>query len=188
MRAQPRSFSERTGGSQAVPPEWKLPILFKMIILNMMNEMKIKHKYTIGMDKTYEGFSRLLIEMAHEKSYDRRTSKGRGENDIDVDALAAAAAAATAERRAWHGDYEPEDDAEYSEKDWAEWELEQNKNIAEAQEELNWLGARGKGGKGAKGGKGKGKGGGGKGYGGKGGGKGKGKGSSACSWCGEECH
>ena len=97
-------------------------------------------------------------------------------------------AAAAAERLAWHGEYEPEDDAEYSEKEWAEWELEQNKKITEAQEELNWLGARGKGGKAAKGGKGKGKGGGGKGYGGKGGGKGKGKGSSACSWCGEEGH
>ena len=73
-----RSFSERTGGSQAVPPEWKLPILFKMIPLNMMSEIKIKQKYNIGMDKTYKGFSRLHIEMANEKSYDRRASKGRG--------------------------------------------------------------------------------------------------------------
>ena len=83
-----RNFAERTGG-QAVPPEWKLPILFKMIPLSMMGEIKIKHKYTTGMDKTYEGFSKLLLEMAHEKVYDRRAPKGRGESDMDVDALAA---------------------------------------------------------------------------------------------------
>ena len=82
-----RNFSEPTGGSQDVPPEWKLPILFKMIPLNMMGEIKIKQKYTTGMDKTYEGFSRLLLEMANEKVYDRRAAKGRGENDMDLDAL-----------------------------------------------------------------------------------------------------
>ena len=126
-----RSFSERTGGSQAVPPEWKLPILFKMIPLSMMSAIKIKHKYTIGFDKIYEGFSRLLIEKANGKSYGKRASKGRGENDIDLDALTAAAAAA-AEKAAWPGEYEPEDDFDYSEKEWADWEFEQDKKISEA--------------------------------------------------------
>ena len=41
------------------------------------------------MDNTYEGFSKLLLEMAHDKTYDRRAAKGRGESDMDVDALAA---------------------------------------------------------------------------------------------------
>ena len=84
-RAQ-RTFSERTGG-QAIPAEWTLPILFDMIPLNVMFEIKIKHKYTTGMDKTYEGFSKLLLEMALQKTYDRRAAKGRGESDMDVDAL-----------------------------------------------------------------------------------------------------
>ena len=114
-----------------MPPEWKLPILFKMISLSMMREIKIQPQYTIGFDKTYEGFSRLLIEMANEKSYDKRASKSRSENDMDVDALVASAAAA-AEKAAWHGEYEPEYDAEYSEKEWADWEFEQDKKISEA--------------------------------------------------------
>ena len=54
-RAQ-KTFSERTGG-QAIPAEWKLFVLFDMIPLSMMSEIKIKHKYTTGMDQTYEGFS-----------------------------------------------------------------------------------------------------------------------------------
>ena len=37
-----RNFTEGTGG-QAVLAEWKLPIVFKMIPLNMMGEIKIKH-------------------------------------------------------------------------------------------------------------------------------------------------
>ena len=49
-----RSYAERTGGS-AVAPEWKLPILFKMILTSMMQEIKIKHKYTSGSDKAYDG-------------------------------------------------------------------------------------------------------------------------------------
>ena len=63
-----------------------MPILFQMIPTNLMSEIKIKHKYTSGPDKSYEGFSRLLIEM--ERTYDRRAAKGRGENDMDLDTLA----------------------------------------------------------------------------------------------------
>ena len=65
-----------------------MPILFQMIPTSMMSEIKIKHKYTSVHDKSYEGFSRLLIEMANERTYDRRAAKGRGENDMDLDALA----------------------------------------------------------------------------------------------------
>ena len=61
-----RAFAERTGG-QAVPPECKLPISFKMIPLNMLSEIKIKHKYTAGSDKTYAGFPKLLVEVANER-------------------------------------------------------------------------------------------------------------------------
>ena len=49
-----RNYADRTGGS-SVPPEWKLSILFKMIPTSMMQEIKIKHKYTSGSDKSYEG-------------------------------------------------------------------------------------------------------------------------------------
>ena len=79
-----RAFSEKIGG-QAVPPDWKLPILYKMIPTSMMQEIKIRHKYATGEVKAYAGFSRLLIEMA----YNRRAAKGWGESDMDVDAMAA---------------------------------------------------------------------------------------------------
>ena len=58
------NYSERTGGA-AISLEWKLPILFKMIPTTMMSEIKIKHKCTTGVDKTYEGFSKLLVEMTN---------------------------------------------------------------------------------------------------------------------------
>ena len=41
------------------------------------SDIKIKHNYTSGQDKSYEGFSKLLLEMAHEKTYDRRAAKFR---------------------------------------------------------------------------------------------------------------
>ena len=172
-RAQ-NTFYERTGG-QAIPQEWKLPILFDIIPASILSEIKIKHKYTQGFDKTYEGFSKLLIEMAHEKHYDRRAAKGRGESDMDVDALAAEKAENQA---AENEDYD--ENREYTEAEWLDWE-------SHLQEELNWLGARNKGGKSGKGGKGrkgdrrKGKGKGREG----GGGKGKGEG---CTWCGDLDH
>ena len=56
-----------------------------MIPLRMMSEIKRKHnKYTSGMDKTYEGFSKLLVEMAYEKNYDRRAAKSRGDTDMEL--------------------------------------------------------------------------------------------------------
>ena len=149
--------------------------------MNILSEIKIKHKYTSGFDKTYEGFSKLLIEMAHEKHYDRRAAKGRGESDMDVDALAAEKAEQQAQQdEAEAADYS--EDKEYTEAEWLDWE-------SHLQEELNWLGARNKGGKNGKGGKGrrgdrrKGKGKGREG----GGGKGKGDGSG-CTWCGDPDH
>ena len=132
-----RTYAERTGGS-AVPHEWKLPILFQMIPTNMMSEIKIKHKYTTGPDKSYEGFSRLLIEMANERTYDRRAAKGRGENDMDLDALAAEKAELQA---AYQAELQAQDDEDYGEEreysaaEWLEWE-------SQLQEELNWLGSK----------------------------------------------
>ena len=64
-----------------------------MIRLNMMSDIKIKHKHTAGFDNTYDGFSRLLLEMADEKVCDRCAATGRGDFDMDVDALAAEKAA-----------------------------------------------------------------------------------------------
>ena len=71
-----RQFSENTGG-QAIPPEWKLPILFKMIPASLMQDIKVRHKYAVGEEKQYPGFSKILIEMANERTYDRQIAKGQ---------------------------------------------------------------------------------------------------------------
>ena len=42
-----RLFSEKTVG-QAIPSEWKLPILFKMIPANLMQDINVRHKYAVG--------------------------------------------------------------------------------------------------------------------------------------------
>ena len=94
------------------------------------------------MDKTYEGFSKLLVEMAYENNYDKRAAKSRGANDMDVDALASEKAVRQAELQA-EDDEDYGEDREYSAAEWLEYE-------SELQEELNWLGSRGKGGKGGK--------------------------------------
>ena len=168
-----------------------------MIPLNIMSEIKIKHKYTTGMDKTYEGLSKLLVEMAYEKNYDRRAARSRGDTDIDVDALAAEKEERQQQHAARQAELEAEDskdygeDVDYTDAEWVEYE----KGL---QDELNWLGARGKQGKGKgksdrRKGKGKGKKAKCKGYGGGGGGGGQwqGKGNSSatgCTWCGDESH
>ena len=128
----------------------------------MYQDIKLRHKYSIGENKNYDGFSRILIELANEKSYDRRAAKGRGENDMDTDLV-------DPESRQYRE--APDDEhPDYTEQEWGDWE-------AELQNELNWLGSR-------KGGKGKGKG--------AGKGKGKGKASKgtggACFWCDEHGH
>ena len=65
-----------------------------------MQDIKIKHTHTTGADKSYEGFSKLLLEMANEKVYDRRAAKSRGESNMDVDARAAEKSARQAELEA----------------------------------------------------------------------------------------
>jgi len=146
----------------------------------MMSEIKIKHKYTQGVDRSYEGFSKLLVEMAYENTYDKRAAKSRGANDMDVDALAAEKAERQAELQRQDDEDEYGECQEYSPAEWLDWETQ-------LQEELNWLGARSKdkGGKGRRKGKGKGKTGGAGGAQRKGSGKGKGDG---CSWCGDPDH
>ena len=79
-----RAYAEKTGGA-AAPPEWKLPIFLLMIPKDMIQEIKIRHKCTVGESKGYDGFSRILIELANEKVYDRRAASRRGENDMDTD-------------------------------------------------------------------------------------------------------
>ena len=51
----------------------------------MYQDIKLRHKYTVGENKGYEGFSRILVELANEKVYDKRAAKGRGENDMGTD-------------------------------------------------------------------------------------------------------
>ena len=69
-----KQYAEKTGG-QAVPADWKLPILFKMIPMNVMQYIKIRHKYAVGEPKTYDGFSCILIEMANGRVYVHRIGK-----------------------------------------------------------------------------------------------------------------
>ena len=117
--------------------------------------MKISHKYTVGDSKGYEGFSRILIELANEKVHDKRADKVRGVNDIDTDAVD------TEVSHLEHPDYA---EKENSEQEFMGYE-------AKFQGELNWLGTckiKGQGGKGN--GKGSGKG-------------GKGGKPGACVWC-----
>ena len=78
------TYQAKSGG-KCVPEDWKVPILFKMIPKANLDEIKLKHKYARGEDKTYNGFSRILIELADEKRYE---AKSRGKDDMDVDALA----------------------------------------------------------------------------------------------------
>ena len=151
-----------------MPEDWKVPILFKMIPEAKIDEVKLKHKYAQGVDKTYAGFSRILIELADEKRHEI-DSRGRGKDDMNVDALA---------RQKRDEEYEPtEEEYEFTE--------EENREYGEwLQEEISWLGAKGKG-------RGKGKNRGGKNGGGKGPtGAGNGKGASAdlCHWCKKPGH
>ena len=142
-------YVQKTGGKH-IPEEWKLPILFKMIPKNQLDDIKLRHKYAQGEDKTYAGFSRILIELANEKRYEAKHV--RGKDDMDVDALGS--------------EHRTQEYPEYTETDAVEYETW-------LQEELNWLGAKGKG----------------KGKGGKGGGsKGAGKGAGVCHWCNKSGH
>ena len=97
----------------------------------MYQDIKLRYKYNIGKNKNYDGFSRIFIELANEKSYDRRAAKGRGENDMDTDLV---------EREAPMRNEPRDEHPDYTEQEWVDWE-------AELQEELNWVGTR-KGGKG----------------------------------------
>ena len=103
--------------------------------MNMMQYIKIRHKYAAGKSKTYKGLSRICMEMANERVYDHRTGNGR-RNDMDADALAAEKEQRQAEfAAADYRDYGA--DQEYTEQEWIDWE-------ACLQEEVNWLGTRGK--------------------------------------------
>ena len=77
------NYTAKTRG-QAVPLEWKLPILFKMVPKSQLADIKLRHKYAVGDAKSYDVFTRTLIELANERVYDTRTAK-RGPNDMDVD-------------------------------------------------------------------------------------------------------
>ena len=104
-----RLFAEKTGG-QVFPAEYKLPILFKMISASLMQDIKVRHKYAVGEEKLYPGFSKILIEMANGRTYDRQASKGK--NDMDVDAIEAEKAARQA-AFARQAEYEKADRKDY---------------------------------------------------------------------------
>ena len=88
-----------------------------MIPASLMQDIKVRHKYAVGLEKQYPGFSKILIEMAKERTYDRQIAKAN--NDMDIDALAAEKAARQAEyAEADHRDYGEE---EYAPEEWVEW-------------------------------------------------------------------
>ena len=129
----------------ALPEDWKMPILFKMILESEKDRIKMHWKMTAPQDKNYHSFSRVLIEMAGERAYDHRSS--RGKDDMDCSTL----------------EDKPGDAVESERYSTAEWEEYQAAQTDEEWEEyISYLGQgkNGKGGKGSKGkgGKGKGKG------------------------------
>ena len=124
----------RRTGKTGVPEEWRIPLLMKMVPKSHAHEIQVRHKFATPEEKTYDRFSRMLIEMAGERIYE--FNRSRGKDDMDVDPVDL-------------------DEAEYSEKEWEEWNSQRQ---SELEEELSWLGTKGKG-KGSKGNKGKGKGG-----------------------------
>lgn len=124
----------RRTGKTGVPEEWRIPLLMKMVPKSHAHEIQVRHKFATAEEKTYDRFSRMLIEMAGERIYE--FNRSRGKDDMDVDPV------------------DPDDEPEYNEKEWEEWTAQCQTEI---EEELNWLGAKGKG-KGNKGNKGKGKG------------------------------
>ena len=69
-------YVSRSGG-QCVPENWKLPILFKMVPESEKERIRMHFKYASAEEKTYQAFSRILIEMAGEKAYDQH----RGSKD-----------------------------------------------------------------------------------------------------------
>ncbi len=56
-----------------------------------MQDLKVRHKDAVVEEHQHPGFSKILIEMANERTYDQQIAKGR--NDMDVDALEAEKAA-----------------------------------------------------------------------------------------------
>ena len=102
-------YAQKTGG-QAIPPEWKLPIPFKLIPNNLLADIKLRHKYTTGDAKLYDGVSRILIELVNERVYDSRAAKVWGANDMDVDPVDADSK---------HPDYA---EKEYTEQEYVDYE------------------------------------------------------------------
>ena len=97
------NYMKRTGGP-GVPEEWKIPILFKMIPKSSLDDIKMRHKYATKEEKSYDRFSRTIVELATEKIYDN--ARARGKDDMDVDPV------------------DPDDDErEYTNEEWVEWEL-----------------------------------------------------------------
>ena len=90
----------------------------------MLQEINLRHKYTFGESKNYDGFARILIELANE--YDSRAAEVRGANDMDTDVADAES------KRPEHPDYV---EKEYTEQEYIGYE-------AQLQEELICLGAR----------------------------------------------
>ena len=128
------AFTAKTG--KTIPDDWIMPILFKMIPKSSYERVKLQYKYAPPEQKSFEGFSQVLIDLADEQSYETR-SKNR--DDMDVDA-----ADAFREPQDVPQDYEYADQEMTGYQRWLE-------------EELHYVG-KGKGKSGASASKGKGKG------------------------------
>ena len=82
----------------------------------------MRHRCAAEADKTYEKFSRIIIELANEKRYDSLRAKNHGgQKDMDCDPV-------EEEQRDGgekHPDYgHPGEQVEHSAKEWAEYEIE----------------------------------------------------------------
>ena len=77
------NYVSRSGG-KAIPEDFKVPILFRMIPRSEEDKIKLQHKNARPEEKTYHVFSRMLIELAGEKAYDQHNKSSRDDMDCST--------------------------------------------------------------------------------------------------------
>lgn len=55
-----------------------------MILENQIDDMKLRHKYAKGEDKTYQDFSIIPIDLANQKRFEAKQVHGKGGMDVDA--------------------------------------------------------------------------------------------------------
>ena len=144
-----KTFRERTDNE--FPEMLKLPILIQMIPQSWKKEFEAQFRVP-GAERTYESLVGQLLAIGNEERY---LSGKRGPDDMDTDNLEKnfPNGYSQEERQDMYEGVEPSD-REYTSQEVEHWEKLQAE-IAQRQEEVNWLGQKGAGkGKGGKYGKG----------------------------------